>query len=120
MTHDRRSGFEAATWRALNAVGAKRLAAHLDLSLSWLYRAANPAVEGGLSLTRALDADIVCAQAGAGTPHYDAMTLALAEAGSLRGDPRLAGLKGVIGDAIDALGRGLSDWTPHDKMEVAA
>lgn len=84
MTYRRIAGTPAAaTSAAARAVGEAALAARLGVSASRVRQCANPERADALPWPRAIVADIACAAAGGGTPHFDHFAASLRAGGAL-------------------------------------
>jgi hypothetical protein len=105
--------FAAATWAAMRALGGKRLAARLGTSVSWLHKTSNPTARQSLALDYALAADLACAEAGHGTPHFDAYERALVAAGARPTPVAARALAAALAAAIAVLQAALDGYLPR-------
>ena len=107
MTYRRpEGGFHAAMTLLVRAFGRPALALRLGVSATRLDQMMNPARRDFAVLETALQADVAAAEAGLGTPFYDAFGRRLAEAGALdrqTSEARRHGLEAAIRAAAAAI-----------------
>lgn len=108
-----------ATTRAAAALGDQGLADAVGVSASRVRKCKNPMLRDHLGIDRALAADIACARAGGGLPHFAALAQALRAAGVLHEQFFEARLRRDVSLALEQARAALAALEPYARPVAA-